>query len=410
MSFLCRSEELASQIVYSADKRDWRNHKVVIIPSGFFTSPNYLREDCLPQEPFPLLDGTPILFGKPIVHKYRTTVVIEADLVASAFFILSRYEELVNPCRDYLKRFLSRHSILSQYHTRCIVEEYGKILRDALRFSGLSFETQCPELKVVMTHDADKIEQYQNLRGFVGGIIRGHGYTALKSAVLGVEYDPLFTFPYMQSVEQKAPNVKTLLFVKTGGKKLREDKPCYNPNSRAMQKMMAYYDNIGLHLSLQSGQNMIYALREKEKLEKATGRTITANRNHYLASLKPRDLLKLSAIGISDDYTMGFADRAGFRLGTCRPVKYIDAKSMRLSKLTLHPLCIMDRTLNSPRYMNLNYNEAFALCNNLYLEALKYGGEFVMLWHNNSLSRLDNSYLKKLYENVLSHEFLIREK
>jgi len=404
LSFLCRSEELAAMVGYSSDKREWDRYKVIILPSGFFSADNYLQPASLPAFPLKKINDTPILFGNPIIRRDKQTI-IEADLIASAYFILSRYEELVNPRRDYLGRFLAEHSILSQYTNRCLVEEYGNILLSELRNCGIDTKPAALRLSVIMTHDADKIEQYRNIRGFMGGLSRGQILPALKSAFGRIEYDPLFTFPYMKEQEQKA-GIKDMLFVKTGGNRLLQDKPCYDPASRDMQKMMGLYDRIGLHLSMEAGQNMHEAAWEKEKLEKALGRKITDNRNHYLASLHPADMLGLSSIGITDDYTMGYPDRAGFRLGTCRPVRFIDPERQMLTKITMHPLAIMDRSLDSRRYMNLDYGQAYGLCKQLHAEACKYGGEFIMLWHNNSVSELDKTYLKKLYENILSEDFL----
>lgn len=404
LSFLCRSEELAAMVGYSSDKREWNRYKVIILPSGFFSADNYLQPASMPAFPFKKINDTPILFGNPIIRRDKQTI-IEADLIASAYFILSRYEELVNPRRDYLGRFLAKHSILSQYTNRCLVEEYRNILLSELKNCGIKTNETAPQLKIIMTHDADKIEQYRNIRGFAGGILRGQYLNALKSAFLGIEHDPLFTFPYMKEQERKA-GIKDILFVKTGGNKLPQDKPCYNPESRDVQKMMGLYDHIGLHLSMEAGQNMHEAAWEKEKLEKALGRRITDNRNHYLASLHPADMLGLSSIGITDDYTMGYPDRAGFRLGTCRPVRFINPANCKLSDIVMHPLVIMDRSLESKQYMNLDYGQAYGLCKQLHAEACKYGGEFIMLWHNNSVSELDKTYLKKLYENILSEDFL----
>ena len=405
LSFLCRSEELADMVGYTSDKSKWGKYKVIILPSGFFTAGEYLQPSSMPAAPLKKLNGTPILFGSPVIRRDKQTI-IEADLIASAYFILCRYEECVNPRRDYLGRFLAEHSILSQYTNRCLVEEYGNILLSELKNCGIETNETAPQLKIIMTHDADKIEQYRNIRGFAGGILRGQYLNALKSAFLGIEHDPLFTFPYMKDIEDKRSDVETMLFVKTGGKHLPQDKPHYKPKSRDVQKMMGLYDHIGLHLSMEAGQNMHEAAWEKEKLEKALGRRITDNRNHYLASLHPADMLRLSSIGITDDYTMGYPDRAGFRLGTCRPVRFINPANCKLSDIVMHPLVIMDRSLESKQYMNLDYGQAYGLCKQLHAEGCKYGGEFIMLWHNNSVSELDKTYLKKLYENILSEDFL----
>ncbi len=50
-----------------------------------------------------------------------------------------------------------------------------------------------------------------------------------------------------------------------------------------------------------------------------------------------RGLMVFEDAGITDDYTMGYADQVGFRLGTARPVRCIYPATRHLSRrLTLH--------------------------------------------------------------------------
>jgi len=67
-----------------------------------------------------------------------------------------------------------------------------------------------------------------------------------------------------------------------------------------------------------------------------------------------------------------------------------------------HPLMVMDVTLNSTDYMNLNEDEAFGYCIKLIEQTRKHKGEFVMLWHNNSLMNVPKNYHPKLYRRLLS--------
>ena len=67
----------------------------------------------------------------------------------------------------------------------------------------------------------------------------------------------------------------------------------------------------------------------------------------------------LVAAGITDDYTMGFADKAGFRLQTTRPVRWLDPVTFELTDLVLHPLTVMDTTLASEQYMHLDEEQDF---------------------------------------------------
>ena len=83
---------------------------------------------------------------------------------------------------------------------------------------------------------------------------------------------------------------------------------------------------------------------------------------------------------------MGYPDVAGFRLGTCRPVHWINPENKRISSLVLHPLTIMECSLNEPVYMNLGYEGALAYSTQLIKQVASANGELVLLWHNDSIT------------------------
>jgi len=70
--------------------------------------------------------------------------------------------------------------------------------------------------------------------------------------------------------------------------------------------------------------------------------------------------------------------------------------------LTLHPMTIMECTLDHPEYMNLGYADARRTCFDLLEQVKKHHGEAVLLWHNNRLAGHNrHNYQKKLYVDVL---------
>jgi hypothetical protein len=89
------SPTLLSQIAYSKDRAEFHQYKLVILQSSFFDQGMYATEMSLPQLPLQIWEETPILFGKPIVEVVDGTLVLHADLVASTYFLISRYEEMV---------------------------------------------------------------------------------------------------------------------------------------------------------------------------------------------------------------------------------------------------------------------------------------------------------------------------
>ena len=111
----------------------------------------------------------------------------------------------------------------------------------------------------------------------------------------------------------------------------------------------------------------------------------------------------LIAAKIEDDYTMGYADVAGFRLGCCRPLLWIDPKSREVTSLTLHPLTAMDASLVRKEYMNLTPLAAYHAVIELLKQVQKHAGEVVLLWHNTSVQEHTNAEMRKVYQDIIQY-------
>lgn len=393
------ASDVLKHICYSSNKLEWVRHKLVIVPSGFFNKITYGTQNSLPQLPLREIDGAPLLFGSPEVVRVGGQLIVKADIVASAYFLLTRYEELFNGERDVNGRFQGKSSILHKCGAlqRPVVDEYGKLLRGWLEEVGIELPEPCSKYRKVITHDVDQVAQYRTAKGFAGGIKRLHFADALKSQILGVESDPLFTFPWMRSKEKE---LDTELFMKVAGKKLPQDIPYFDPLTDDARKVLKLYPHPGIHISYEASKEPQLIKSEVELLSLIAEEKVTKSRHHYLASLKPTDFQYLIDAGITDDYTMGYADEVGFRLGTSRPVRWINPETKEVTGLTLHPLMVMDRTLYDPRYMNLKYEAALKKVEELERITEKFSGEFVTLWHNSEVSTLSGSYARKLFEQI----------
>ena len=98
---------------------------------------------------------------------------------------------------------------------------------------------------------------------------------------------------------------------------------------------------------------------------------------------------------------MGYADVAGFRLGTCRPVRFINPNTRQLTELTLHPLILRDLTLSDQKAMGLSHEEAEQVASDLVRTTARYNGELTLLWHNDLLSQKTHPWHSVLYRALL---------
>lgn len=392
---------LSSLVGYTSDPNHFSRYRVVIIPSPFFRDEVYGTDESMPKLPLEEIEGVPLLFGSSKVEWLGDTWVVHADIIASAYFLLTRYEEIRRRnVRDIHGRFPGKESLpfKAGFIHRPIVDEYGKLLRRWLRQTHVQSAIEpAPRIrKVWLTHDVDAPFYCRTFRNLIRETVKGAGLRQAWKMFHGpLQDDPFYTFPWLleQQNQLKAAigkdRCESLFFIKSGGSSVY-DKPHYKLHSKDLQTLLHLCKTenirIGLHASYDAGKTPALISTEKELLEKQTGKAVFYNRHHYLASHEPEDMAWLEKAGITDDFTMGYADVAGFRLGTSRPVHWINPENKRISSLLLHPLTIMECCLNEPIYMNLGYEEAFDYSMLLARQVANANGELVLLWHNDTIT------------------------
>lgn len=411
IQFLIRDEHNAHHVGYCNDKTQWSKYKVVIVPSNFFDDDIYGTQKSMPSLPLQEIEGIPLLFGTPKIEKFENTIICHADLIASTYFLISRYEEFINPNtnRDTHGRYIGKQSIPAKanFIHRPIIEEYGELLRNLLKQTGISLPPIPQKINYIyLTHDVDSITNYRRLRGLIGGILRRENLTTILKSLINIKNDPAYTFTWILRQDNLLPTATQIYFIKATRNATGFDRPTYNLQGKnfkyLIKEILKSSPNaiFGLHASYKSGDTPDIIHDEQRLLQYAIeNQQVTTARHHYLRSLQPNDMESLIDAHITDDFTMGYADVAGFRLGTCRPVRFINPKTKRLTSLTLHPLTMMDCTLSETHYMNLNYKEALSYAQTLIKQTQKYNGDLCLLWHNTRFS--NDNYHCQLYSQII---------
>jgi len=416
------SPKILSKIGYTANPDEFRHYKLVIYPSAFFTDELYGKPESLPILPLKLWEEAPVLYGEPTVEQIDNIRILHTDLIAGTYFLISRYEEIVQrDSRDFHARFPGKKSLpyRAGFIDSPLVEEYGKILRQQLREIGIDVPEPPTQIrKIFLTHDIDQLSHYRNFRGFMGGLLRGisrpkEGNQAIKSYFGGLKNDPWYTLPWLFKLDNAVRNVlgdvrcEAIAFIKVGGGLRKEDKPFITHHIQDFQSLITLCRQkkitFGLHSSYEAGINPLRIADEKKHLERVSKRKINYNRHHFLDSREPEDMQAMIDAGITDDFTMGYADVAGFRLGTCRAVRWINPVTKQLTSLTLHPLTIMDGSLSDERYMFMNAHDAYEYCIRLINMVESWNGDLVLLWHNTSVEDTPRLYHRKLYQDIIKY-------
>lgn len=411
IQFLIRDEHNAHHVGYCNDETQWSKYKVVIVPSNFFDDDIYGTQKSMPSLPLQEIEGIPLLFGTPKIEKFENTIICHADLIASTYFLISRYEEFINPNtnRDTHGRYIGKQSIPAKanFIHRPIIEEYGELLRNLLEQTGISLPPIPQKINYIyLTHDVDSITNYRRLRGLIGGILRRENLTTILKSLINIKNDPAYTFTWILRQDNLLPTATQIYFIKATRNATGFDRPTYNLQGKnfkyLIKEILKSSPNaiFGLHASYKSGDTPDIIHDEQRLLQYAIeNQQVTTARHHYLRSLQPNDMESLIDAHITDDFTMGYADVAGFRLGTCRPVRFINPKTKHLTSLTLHPLTMMDCSLSETHYMNLNYKEALSYAQTLIKQTQKHNGDLCLLWHNTRFSK--DNYHSQLYSQII---------
>lgn len=373
--------DAAQQIGYTDDERLWPNYKLVIVPNG------HLGKDIvLPELTKPILEQ-----WSPENDPEHVTQVIRTDLIYNTFFFISRAEELINDQRDEHGRFLGAYSILGKRNRLMVptLDEYARMLTKTM---GGDVPPQ-GFAHIYLTHDVDTIARYRHPRGAAGGILRGEWRQVLR-AWQDIHNDPAYTFPWLIRQDRRVPQAESIFFIKHSFGK-GYDYPQYNhhsPDAHRLRKLLEKNKaTIGWHSSYYGTGS----------IERRTSHTneLAIHRSHYLRC-SIEQMRKLIELGVTDDFTMGFPDRAGFRLQTSRAVLWIDPEHMQLTELVLHPLMIMDCTLSNSNYMALDLDEASYICQQIIDKVRMHNGDLCLLWHNSNLGT--DTYHRELYQQIVN--------
>ncbi|HLO16665.1 MAG TPA: polysaccharide deacetylase family protein [Anaerolineales bacterium] len=371
-----------------------------IAAASFFFPQSYLCPDLHAGEPIwyenlPLAFPSQSAIPAPGFSEDAQKLVVP-DVLASAFFILSRYEEFVHEGPlDSRGRFtaamswMGRHGLLH----RPLVDEYQLALQKWIKQVApcLTFRQpnwQGKSFAVAITHDVDSLNQaaHPSLISLARSIKHGEFVQGLKKLTTGVavhyfnQFDPHNNLQSFIEWERKHGLRSSIYFLSShvaGDANYRLD-DVFKRSSflrEAQQEGWEFGFHPGVHTS--RAENVF----EQEYLKAlACLGNIKGGRQHTLRFAVPETWRFWEKAGMLYDSTLGFADHEGFRCGTCRPFRPFDLVEEREINLWEAPLIVMDNTFT--KYRALDVNQARFIMEQLLMAVKRHRGLFVLLWHN----------------------------
>jgi hypothetical protein len=388
-----------------------------------------LSERALCQDHILRFDGIPMLFpiseSNSIFHiDANDNLVFEHDIIKSAFYLLSGYQEYENPnSSDNYGRFAYSDSIQSKQNfiQKPIVNYYFELIIDGLMVFAQKNNITISRKKnfqfsFILSHDIDAVDLYthkyilyklkeifhlrpsrlsslQNTRLMLSGLLK---YTGLTK-----NDNPYWNFSFMRELERQHSLKSVFYFLDQGVENSDAD---YSFEEGRLRQLFKYVQEegceVGLHGSVESVSNQEKMRSSLEKLRANSHASISGIRQHRLLWKHPTTALIQKALGFQYDTTLGFSAHEGFRNSYCHPFKLFDFEKDCTIDLWEFPLNIMDVTLFS--YQSYNPDQARRQCRMIIDEVQKFQGVLSVLWHNSFFDDLTYPGVSQFYKDLLS--------
>ena len=341
----------------------------------------------------------------PLIEVGERGATIHYDILGLTYWMLTRLEEVGRTDLDNHQRFpaTSSHAYNHGYLERPVLDEWLMILGQVIQRVWPQLELKQHKYSIKVSHDVDRPSRYgfrslkPLIRAMAGDVLK---YRNIQGALIAPWVrlntkqqlhlaDPFNTFDWLMDVSE-ANNLKSAFYFICGRTNPAKDAD-YEPEHPAIRNLMRRIHDrgheIGLHPSYGTFQKPELIAQECERLkricsEEGIQQSEWGGRMHYLRWEQPTTMRAWSDAGMTYDSTLGYADRPGFRCGTCHEYPAFDPIAQEPLSLRIRPLIVMEGTIISPQYLGLGQSKAFRKITKFKEYCEKMDGQFTLLWHN----------------------------
>ena len=335
------------------------------------------------------------LYGSDEFNKDKN-ITCGFDLVSSAFFMLTRWEEMISVKKDKHDRFPDEEALAVKFgfYHRPIVNEYVEFIWNALCYLGFEGNRKPHVFEPIITHDIDEMWRYATisrfLRAMAGDLIQRKSLTSLFATIkdfMQIHFqkkpDNYDTFQLLMQLSEEH-HLKSRFYFIPG--EIGETDVRYNiHHSRVndvIHEIVMRGHEVGIHTSYDSYDDFKKFSQEVDRIKQICSE-IKGGRQHYLRLKIPDTFRYWEKEGLKYDSTLGFAFDAGFRAGTCFSFPIFDLVKRKQLQLLEKPVTVMEVALRK----KYNHPGDFLENMNHFIDVVKkYRGEFVLIWHNSSFN------------------------
>ena len=415
--------------------------KRLVVHEGLFSiSPDqWLTGDSLPRQPLSkwvlpdlfsdspkMSSEIPVIYGQRMVEESYYAerdgdIELGLDIFGSAFFMLTRYEEVVKNDRDEHDRFPATASLAYQegFLERPIVNEYLEILWTCMKRLWPGLRRKQRQYRVVLSHDVDQpfsvigsspIHVARNVMGDLTkrkdvGLALQRIAAYASPGARRERLDPNATFDFIMDVSEKHGLCSAFYLMSVDKPSKFDDGYAVGGGHtrRVLQRIASRGHEIGFHASYNAFRDLALARAELGTLcevldEEYIAQKPIGGRQHYLRWEAPLTWRIWDELGLTYDSTVGFPYDPGFRAGTCYEYPVFDLLARTKLRLVERPLLFMEGSMLTE---NCDYADAQRLVGcigKLGVICRRFDGELSVLWHN---SNLRSARHKRLYEQVV---------
>lgn len=313
--------------------------------------------------------------------------IIPFDIFAASFYLLTRYEEYLPYTPDLYQRFPHEMSLAFQHHFLHlpIIDLWCMELKKIIYTNNNEVIFKENKFTFLPTYDIDIAYSYLG-KGFVRNVLSlakelftCKWYDAFRRLKVCTHYskDPYDSYTFLDSMHEKY-KLKPIYFFLIGEHgALDKNLPFESELQQKLIKITSEKYCIGIHPSFASNDNENKLLNEFNKLK------TTHSRQHYIRFVLPTTYNKLIALGITDEYSMGYGSINGFRASTSYSFPWYDLKQNQVTTLMLHPFCFME--CNSFYEQKYTIEQTYEELLHYYQIIKKVQGNMITIWHNFSL-------------------------
>lgn len=336
--------------------------------------------------------------------------ILPFDVFAASFYLVCRYEEYLPFIPDAFNRFEAENSLAYQYDFLNIplvnlwIVEFEKLLLK--KFPKLIITHK--EYHFISSIDIDNAYKYQekgvmrSIGGYLKSIVKIDKVDLIDrtSVIFKKEKDPFDSYDYQLEIQKKY-KLKVIYFFLLGDYGMNDkNHPSNNYGFQQLIKHLSDYALPGIHPSFGSNGNVNQVKVEINRLARITHKDIFNSRQHFSMLKFPDTYATLLELGITNDYSMGYANYNGFRASFCMPFYWYDLDDELETGLKIHPFCLSETSLRFKDQATPQTIKEHA--KPMIDEVKKYNGELITIFHNDTMgTAVDWIDWKNVYEEIV---------